>query len=735
MPRCRPVLLALLAAVLLPLAAQAAPLPDTPYPQAVADVRVFPEALGTISPTALALTPGRIWMGAEEGLFVLDRASGVWQAYPGEGTMGPVFDVAPDGDQVVVAAWDGVYRIQADKAPEQIFAGGPVAALNKEGKHWRGYGPNGLWREGKKRLAPLPCAGSVREALFDGERPWVATAMGLSALGDTPALYQNGDEIISSDVHAVAQDAQGRIWAGGLGGITIYENGQRVQHLTPAEGLPSVNVRALALGADGAMWIGTTVGLARYDGTHWSFRHSRRWLADDEVRDLSIDANGDVVVLTARGISILGQKTMTLAEKSAYFLDVIQKRHIRPPFIVEKCRLETPGDLSVWHPEDDDNDGSYTAMFGIAEAFRYAVTQDPQAKAHADKAFEFLELLQRVTETDGFVARTVVPADWTQMHDMNETLSPQERAKQLAGDPRYKPVEIRWRPSADGQWLWKGDTSSDETTGHFWAYGLYHDLAADAATKPRVVELARRQMNHIMENGYLFVDPIDGQHTRWGVWAPERLNHDPLWRAERGINSLEILSYLKTTYHLTGDEKYQTAYLDLLHNHHYLENIKDAKTYATSWVTHIDTELLTMAYVALLRYETDPTLKQAYLESLDLWFRDVQHEQNPFADFTYMLLTGTLPGVETSIGVLREIPLDLVNWTVDQSAREDIRRVRTPILEDWNMDRLVPVSERPVIRWDKNMWAMAGGDGGQTEWCPTFWLLPYWMARHLNAVE
>lgn len=719
---------------LTPLAASAAPLPDTPYPQEVAEISFFPAALGDVTPHAVAVSAGHLWVGADEGLFVQDRATGAWAPYPAEASMGPVFDVTPEGAGVLVAAWDGVYRVTLDAAPERVFEGGPIAVLAKTGTGWCGYGPNGMWREGKKKLAAMTCAGSVRGAYFDGTQTWVATAMGLSTLGDAPRLYQSESEIVTSDVYAVSPDAQGGIWAGGLGGVTIYAGGERVRTLTPAEGLPSVNVRALALGQDGTMWIGTTVGLARYDGTTWAFRHSRRWLPDDEVHDIAIDADGSGVVLTARGVSVLKHRMMTLAEKSAYYLDIIEKRHIREPFIVEKCRLKTPGDLSVWYPEDDDNDGSYTAMFGIAESFRYAVTKDPKAKAHADKSFEFLELLRSVSETDGFLARTVVPVDWTEMHDTNVTLSPQERAAQLVGDPRYKPVEIRWRPSKDGKWLWKGDTSSDETSGHFWAYGLYYDLAADEAMKPRVVDLARRQMDYIMDHGYVLVDPIDGKHTRWGVWAPERLNEDPLWRAERGINSLEILSYLKTTYYLTGDAKYQKAYENLLYKHQYLENIKTAKTYAPSWVTHIDTELLTMIYVALLRYEKDPALHQAYLDSLNVWYRDTQHEQNPYADFTYLLLTGTMPDVARSLDVLRDIPLDLVNWVVDQSAREDLHRVRTPILEDWNMDRLVPPSERPVLRWDKNMWAMAGGDGGMTEWCPTFWLMPYWFARYLGAI-
>jgi hypothetical protein len=59
---------------------------------------------------------------------------------------------------------------------------------------------------------------------------------------------------------------------------------------------------------------------------------------------------------------------MTLASKADYFYRVLMERHIRPPWIAGHCRLETPGDLSSWQPEDDDNDGEYTGLlFGHGE--------------------------------------------------------------------------------------------------------------------------------------------------------------------------------------------------------------------------------------------------------------------------------------------------------------------------------------------------------------------------------
>ena len=59
------------------------------------------------------------------------------------------------------------------------------------------------------------------------------------------------------------------------------------------------------------------------------------------------------------------------------------------------------------------------------ESFRYAVTKEEDAHIKARKAFNFLKLLQEVTGTDGFFARTIVPSDWTSVHDGNRTYTEQ----------------------------------------------------------------------------------------------------------------------------------------------------------------------------------------------------------------------------------------------------------------------------------------------------------------------
>ncbi|MDQ1257701.1 MAG: hypothetical protein QG656_2307, partial [Candidatus Hydrogenedentes bacterium] len=575
----------------------------------------------------------------------------------------------------------------------------------------------------------------IRAALADPEGGfWVGTGNGL--YHQTPAgvsLYQKPEDILSCDVQGIAYAPDGSLWAGGFGGITVFKNGEKSATIGTAEGLPSPYVQSIAQGPDGRMWVGTLLGVTRYDGTKWSLRHSRRWLLGDDVRGVAFGADGTAWVATAGGVSTIKRKTVTLAEKARYFHEVCMARHVRAPWIVEKCRLDTPGDLSTYKPEDDDNDGGYTAFYMVMEAMRYAVTKDAGAKENARKAFDLLELLQTITETDGFFARTIVPSTWTKMHDPGDDFDARELADSRVGDPRQKPVKERWHLSRDGQWFWKGDTSSDEVTAHMYGYLFYYDLVADDAEKARVRALVCRIMDHIVSNGFVLVD-IDGKHTRWGVWAPERLNGDPDWAAEQGINSLEILSYLKTAYHVSGDAKYQEQYERLIEEHGYGEMARHAKTFAPAWRTHIDDELLCFAFPALLLYEKDSELKALYRESLDRWYEGVRNDCNPYFNFMYAALTGSDPNMDDSIAFLRDAPLDLVNWTVDNSTREDLKLERAPEVEPLQTHPLPPADERGVMRWDKNPWMAVSGDGGTSEWCPAYWLTPYWMGRYYGYI-
>ena len=737
---------AILAVVSLTHPGWASPVADEPFPQ---EYREFfsGESEPQNDVRALALDgAGQLWITSAAGVFRLVDGKFVRQLEDSE--QGPAFAAAadPSGD-VWLGTWNGLYRGTPEGRLEKMAKiDTPIGAIGAFGDEIVAMGPDGLWRgrNGRWKHIRGAWADTPRAVVRDAEnRLWIPTGHGLFRLENfkVSGHYWKENELRSSDVTDAALAPDGRLYLASASGIDIYRNGRPDASLTPAEGLPHAHVRCLAFAPDGVLWAGTAIGAARYDGKVWSLRHSLRWLPDDDVRDIAFGSDGTAWIATGKGVAAIKKRAMTLADKATYFREVVAARKVREPGIVAITRLLTPGDVSTSISEDEDNDGEYTQHYVVTEAFRYAVTRDPQAKQNAKRSFRAMKFLQEVTGTDGFIARTVAPVEWTlpdnpnpfRFHDRNKTYTARDIAENSVYDPRYKPVEERWRPSSDGKWLWKGDTSSDEITGHYFGYLHYYDLVAETeAEKEEVRTLVRRVTDYLIEGGLTLRD-IDGRHTRWGVWSPEKLFGDMNWFAERNINCTEMLGYLLTAWHITGDDKYRRLYLKLAQEHGYADAARHPKIDTPAYRTHIDDSLLVLVFPALFQCEMDPRLLACYREGLQQWADNVNHENSPLFNFVADRF-GSVTDVDAAVAFLRDAPLDLIHWTVDNSQREDVRLVRNPELDHWQLDRLLPPSERAVIRWDKNPWSAIQGDGGQTESTGVYWLLPYWMGRYYGLI-
>ncbi len=716
------------------------PVPDTPFVQEFHEAYPIPGGAGPSDVRAVAVDRAdQVWAATAAGLFRLK--SGQWQKQAGV-TDGPLYElfVDPNGD-LWVGAWDGVYRVTGESAVKESAVPATVTAIAQTSDGLLALGPEGSWirRNGAWSVLDNRWARHIRDVVVHGNDIFIATGVGLyQQSGNDLKHFYKEDELYSGDINALAVDASGDLWIGARGGLDVYDSGRYARHIGPAEGLPNYDVRALAFDRDGVLWAGTGLGVARYDGTKWSLRHSKRWLLSDDVRGIAFDSQGTAWLATGAGVSAIKRRTMTLADKAQYFLDICHARHIREPYIVEKCWFPDSADPSKWEPWDDDNDGTWTAQYMAMESLRWAVTKDPEARRHADQAYETLALFESVTGIPGFFARTVIPATWTKMADANHTMTPQEYAERRVRDPRTKRVDKRWRPSADGKWLWKGDTSSDEMVGQMFGFYFYYTLAADDAHKERVRALVGRIVDYIVDNGYVIRD-LDGEHTRWGVWAPESVKNDPDWRVEGVNKTFEVLSFLKVAHVITGDVKYQREYESLIRDHGYAEIARRPKSYGRSERTHIQDDLIAMSTPGLLLSEKDPDLHAKFMEGITWAYRSVENDHNPFFNFIYGMAGGENFHLRESVEFLRDQPLDLRQWTIDNSAREDLKLVRSPMLDPLQTDRMLPPSERGVMRWDKNPWAAISGDftdaQGRLESSGVFWLLPYWMGRYSGYIE
>ncbi|MHA4809422.1 ligand-binding sensor domain-containing protein [Flavitalea flava] len=681
-----------------------------------------------------------VWVATAAGIYMKKNGQAEWTSFFPEAEKGPAFAVAADGEDVVwMGVWNGVYTWKNGQLKAIPGTSGPISTLcaAKEGVY--AVGPDGIWlyTGGAFVKKDYPIARSVRKVITDGKGGiWVASDVGLyHCTAKGTEYFQKTDVLLSAYIKGVALDNDGKIWAGGLGGVTILKDNLKVRVIRPQEGCPSIHVTSVEQATDGTMWIGTEVGVVRYlrNGSH-SLRFSRRWLLDDHVNAITFDGEGNAWIATAKGVSAIKKRKMTLDAKQEYFYDVLMKRHIRKPWSAGACRLPNPGDTSTWEAEDDDNDGEFGGNYLAMESFRYAVTKSADAREKAKKGFHFLKMLQEVTNGDGYFARSIVPLAWeNKVHDGNRTYTEKEKADELVKEPRFKPVEVRWRKSQDGQWLWKGDASSDEWCGHMLGYFYYYQLAADEEEKKVVREHVSLLLDHVIANNFAMMD-IDGTHTRWSVWSPNSLNRDPEWAPDRYGNSMEILAFLKLAFYMTGNKKYQENYLKLINQEHYLENMAKVTQQNPAWYIYYDMIMQAYLFPIFLTCEKDPQLLAFYMEQSGIWMARRRGDKNPLVNFLYSYATHQKEELPASVEFLRDTPLDLVCWIVDHTNREDVRIVHAPVLDGRQVSELPPASIRAVVRWDRNPWEAIDG-GPDMEKDPVFWLLPYWMGRYLNMIK
>ena len=494
-----------------------------------------------------------------------------------------------------------------------------------------------------------------------------------------------------SSVRAVTYDRLGRLWFATPAGVAVrLGKGWR---FFKAEQLPVNHFNCAAASADGAVWFGTDHGAVFFDGDRWSYRQGPRWLPDDEVRAIAIDGEGTVWLATAAGVGCIETRRMTLAEKAAFYERDIATHIARTPYgFVARARLSARGNRSTATPVDDDNDGLWTAMYGAAQCFAYAVDRSPESEQRATRAFEAMRFLQEVTQGGehsppaGFVARSVLP---TSGPDPNAGRLEADRQKRRESDRMWKVIDPRWPRSADGQWWWKCDTSSDELDGHYFFYALYYDHVAKTADQREAVRgVVRGLTDHLIAHRFALVDH-DGTPTRWAVFGPSKLNNDPRWSAERGLNSMSILSYLAVAEHVTGEARYATTAARLRDDHAYHANAGHPK-----WQRGVgsgnqsDDEMAFMSFYNLIRLTDDEQLRGRYLAAFYSYWRLEAPERNPLFNFLYAAV-GSGESIETTFGprdlsldgpwlaesvdTLRRLPLDRINWPHANSHRLDVR--------------------------------------------------------------
>ncbi len=716
------------------------------------------DVLPDLDVSALAVVGGVVFAGTPSGLFRFDKTAGnlVPEALAaGEQPAIIVISARPLSDgRLVLASANAVLLHAAPGQTESIAVGASPTSVTARGTQIFAGTESGLYRISAGSAEQVAEAGALAVHDLDidaGGAVWLATAGGLKKLegGQLYTFDQASGKLADDDVRAVFALETGGVVAGTASGVArVGTAADTVWHAALGEKLPYADVTSVWAQGD-LVLLGHGIGatLVRGDFQKADHYHSLRWIPAEKVTAVALEADSTRWLGTPAGITRIALESTTLAEKADLF-EQLNEKFWRLDFVSCEGNLADP-----WRPEgalqhwDHDNDGLWTEMQVAAWSFAAAASGDAAYCQQARRAMRGMQRLidipavsfQAIGRERGFVARSFVRDDETHIFP------------QKAENPQWVLVEDFAGEGHD--YYWKSDTSSDETTGHFFGYPLFYDFCADAAEKAELADHLGALARSIMEHDFYLID-MDGQETTWGHWGLQTLPIaldglsectktypvDKCYSAAYGggwLNAIEILGHMLAAYHLTGDPAFYDAYKFLLRNRYdeLVDFSEDVWTVTNRTIAnHSDHELAMLAYHTLIRYEPDQARRERWITSLLGMYQYEIPERNPLWAAIVAGFVSDGYHLDEALGTLREWPEDWREWLVDNSHRRD---AVYDVADRHGRDQfktVLPYDEIRTMKWNGNPYAVRDGGDGRTMQAPWPWLLPYWMFRYHGLI-
>lgn len=381
------------------------------------------------------------------------------------------------------------------------------------------------------------------------------------------------------------------------------------------------------------------------------------------------------------------------AEADAHAITAnIQARHLPFGTILDPIFTLTDSDQIASYTRCGDS-ALWTGHYLAAEAFRYKVTQTPDALNNVKQAIAGLKSLADVTGTN-LLARCLVP--------INSPYATGIRNEE-AGNGVYT--------NGSAGWIWIGNTSRDEYSGALFGLAVAYDMVTDADIKSSISDLVTRLVDFLNGHSWSVVMP-DGSSSTSFLIRPDQI--ETFLAIGRHVNSDHFSSFsyesqrvlLSVTVPVpigvdtTNDGSYFKFNLDYinLYNLIRLESSSAKSIYRSAY--------------EVLRDHTAPH-QNAFFDIIDLGLNG----PSPARDSqTLALLDGWLLRLRRDFGV-------------------DLHGV-VPVCGD-QACQPVPVWLRPPtdFLWQRTPFQLAVGGAGIIESAGIDYILPYWMARYYGLQE
>jgi uncharacterized protein (TIGR03437 family) len=371
----------------------------------------------------------------------------------------------------------------------------------------------------------------------------------------------------------------------------------------------------------------------------------------------------------------------------------IQARHLPYGAILDPIFTLTDSDQIETYTRCGDS-ALWTGHYLAAEAFRYNVTQAPDALANVTAAISSLKGLADVTGTN-LLARCMVPVN----SPYAASISSQESANGI------------YTNSSAG-WIWVGNTSRDEYSGAMFGLAVAYDMVTDAGIKSSISDLVTRLVDCLNGNDWSVVMPNGSSSTSFLI-RPDQI--ETFLAIGRHVNSSHFTSLeyeaqrdlfaatvpVPILVDTASDDSYFKFNLDYIN----LYNLVRLETSSAK-------SIYQSAYSQLRGYTGSD--QNAFFNIIDLALNGPNATRD---NQTLALLDGWL------LRLRRDFNVDLTN-TVPVCGSQAC----TP----------VPVWLRPNtdFLWQRSPYVLTvTGGAGIIETAAIDYILPYWMARYYGLQE
>jgi signal transduction histidine kinase/ligand-binding sensor domain-containing protein len=186
---------------------------------------------------------------------------------------------------------------------------------DQEGNIWCGTRWGGACRFSSELFANYTSASGIGDGLIsgiaeaaDGTLWFSSINNGLSTLDKRGATRRYGvkDGLLEEGLWTVFIDSHGRVWTGGLRGVSYYD-GSRFQHFTLEQVGARTRIATINEDRKGRIWFGsdssTSNGVIVYDGKNFTRYTTEQGLPHNQVNTIMIDRTGNVWLCTEAGLS------------------------------------------------------------------------------------------------------------------------------------------------------------------------------------------------------------------------------------------------------------------------------------------------------------------------------------------------------------------------------------------------------------------------------------------------